>query len=292
MYIINQFKKAVIELFQFIKNPQDERAEDNSFKQKASYFISFFLLNIIVALCVFFPFHDLLYYIDPESILVNLRIDYHGMTIMMRILSAVILAPLSEELLFRGILRYSNIISERENWEKVFKYLVYISITLFAFIHISRYEKSSLIIYIFAPLLLISQLVNGITLTFLRVRYNLRTSILFHAMWNFMLAILVPLILIQFAVPYEVNNKDYSVKIEELVFCDLDNQKKEIISENNKIYKLKIEDYSINDILDSVCNYNHTKEDHLINIELESKEGIDKATLKKILLKYYKEKLE
>ncbi len=292
MYIINQAKETLIELFQFIKNPEDERSTDDSFKQKTIYLISFFLLNILVVLCLYLPLHALLYYINPEFTMEKSRINYNFETIRFMIFFGIIFTPLFEELIFRGFLRYSSIMCKRETWDKNFKYLVYISIIIFAFMHIFNYQRSSFIVYILSPLLLISHLSNGIVMTFLRVKYNLRTSILYHFMWNLIIGLLVPLIFIQFAVPYQVNNKDYSVKIEKLAFCDLDKQKKEIISENNKIYKLKFEDYSINDILDSVCNYNHNREDYLINIELESKDGIDKDALKKILLKYYKEKLE
>lgn len=292
MQIINCFKKVLIELLQFMKNPKDERTEDKSFRKKAIYFLSFFLIEIIIFFCLLEPLYMLIDYINSELIVSDSMIKYNQNTIVYQIIVVTILVPLLEELIFRGFLRYNSLICKKETWDKGFKYLVYISIISFGLIHIYNFEGSSFLFYVIAPLLVVSQMFGGIILSFLRVKYNLRTSILYHSMWNLVIGILLPLFLIQFEKPYELNNKNYSVKIEHLAFCDLDKQKREINSKNNIIYKLKFEDYSINHILDSVCNYKNNKEDYLINIELESKKGIDKDKVKNILLKYYKEEFE
>ncbi len=284
--MINHFKKIIFELYEFIKDPKDERAKSITFKSKLSYILSFLIIELFITVVLILPLLQFIH--SVESIISSSRIDYRGETIGGQILLGVVIAPLLEELIFRGILRYkwySDVFVIKERWDnKYFKYLVYISIISFALLHSTNYENSSVIFYLLLPMLVLSQAFGGLILTFLRVRFSLWTSICYHSSWNL---IVILLSFFYLSEPYIKDNKDYNVKIEQLVFFDKDDQKSEIIIKNDKVYKLKFHDYSINHILDTICNYKSTNEDFLINFDLKSEKGITKNRVKEILLEYY-----
>jgi hypothetical protein len=58
------------------------------------------------------------------------------------------------------------------------------------------------------------------------------------------------------------------------------------------MYKAEIKEYSINHILDSLYQYKRNREDHLINIKLESQKGLTKEEFKVLLLEYDKNELQ
>ncbi|MCM4152269.1 CPBP family intramembrane metalloprotease [Arenibacter sp. N53] len=98
---------------------------------------------------------------------------------------AAVLAPIVEETLFRGPLIWF-----RNN--KYFKYILYLSILLFAGVHLSNFEMTKQIYYV-APLLVLPQLILGAFLSYVRVTLGLRWSICLHATYN---AILVSPVLL------------------------------------------------------------------------------------------------
>ena len=69
-------------------------------------------------------------------------------------------------------------------------------------------------------------------------------------------------------------------------------QKFQIDSTSNRIFKIDIEEYSFNHILDSLYQFERNKEDILINMKLESKKGITKEELKELLSDYEKSELQ
>jgi hypothetical protein len=92
-----------------------------------------------------------------------------------------------------------------------------------------------------------------------------------------------------FVKPYEKENERYSVKIEQLSHSQVELQKFEVDSSANKVFKLKINEYSLNHILDTLFQHERLREDYVINLHFESKKGTSKEDLKKILLEYDKE---
>ncbi len=90
---------------------------------------------------------------------------------------AVILAPVSEECIFRAPLYLF-----RKN-TKGFKYVFYIIAFSFGFIHIINFEISKTIL-ILSPLLVAPQIIAGLLLGYIRVRLGLLYSILLHALFN------------------------------------------------------------------------------------------------------------
>ena len=118
---------------------------------------------------------------------------------------AVIMAPLLEEVMFRLILRFrSNFLilwsihigvalhlgqkrsllkTARKVWDKFYGRVFYLMTMAFGLMHIMNFEPS-LNIYLLAPILVAPQILIGINLGYLRVRFGLIWSILFHALYN------------------------------------------------------------------------------------------------------------
>ena len=118
---------------------------------------------------------------------------------------AVIMAPLLEEVMFRLILRFrSNFLilwsihigvalqlgqkrrllkTARKVWDKFYDWVFYLMTMAFGLMHIMNFEPS-LNIYLLAPILVAPQILIGINLGYLRVRFGLIWSILFHAFYN------------------------------------------------------------------------------------------------------------
>ena len=118
---------------------------------------------------------------------------------------AVIMVPLLEEVMFRLILRFrSNFLilwsihigvalqlgqkrsllkTARKVWDKFYDWVFYLMTMAFGLMHIMNFEPS-LNIYLLAPILVAPQILIGINLGYLRVRFGLIWSILFHAFYN------------------------------------------------------------------------------------------------------------
>ena len=102
-------------------------------------------------------------------------------------LIVVVLAPLMEELFFRGplyLFRRSRYFG-----------LIFYSFTLaFAFYHITNFEITPMILYL-SPLLVAPQLLIGLLLGYIRIRLGLQWAILLHALYN--LLIIGPVIVLE-----------------------------------------------------------------------------------------------
>jgi len=118
---------------------------------------------------------------------------------------AVIIAPFFEEIMFRLILRFRSnflilwplqllILLQRDNkinllktirnfWDKFYGWIFYLITIVFGLVHILNFEPS-LNIYLLAPVLVAPQILIGINLGYLRIRFGLIWSILFHAFHN------------------------------------------------------------------------------------------------------------
>ena len=68
-------------------------------------------------------------------------------------------------------------------WNKFYGWIFYLISIAFGLIHILNFEPS-LNIYLLAPVLVAPQILIGINLGYLRIRFGLIWSILFHAFYN------------------------------------------------------------------------------------------------------------
>ena len=98
---------------------------------------------------------------------------------------AAILAPLIEELIFRGPLVYFS-------QPRAFKIAFYVIGIIFAYVHIFNFEITTNVI-LFSPLLVAPQFFIGLIFGFIRIRFGLIWSILLHSIYN---GILVSLFLL------------------------------------------------------------------------------------------------
>jgi membrane protease YdiL (CAAX protease family) len=110
-------------------------------------------------------------------------------------ISIVILIPFIEELIFRYFLRYERLRIWRISlyqWNKIFPILVYIFVICFGLIHITNFSNNSKWFYVLSPLIVISQLLSGIIITYIRVRLNFMSGVFYHWIWNFTFVIAIP----------------------------------------------------------------------------------------------------
>ncbi|MGV4438956.1 CPBP family intramembrane glutamic endopeptidase [Ornithobacterium rhinotracheale] len=279
-------KKIFFEIVEFIKNPTDQRIDNYSLVKNFRYLFIIFLIDILINLVFYMPLILLLEKVEP--MVMEPRIIYSQNTFWVKLFLYSVLAPLSEEIIFRSWLKYRkfyHFFISRDKWDRIFKYLVYFSTLSFGLVHISNYENSSTLFYILAPLIVSTQIFGGFLIAFIRVRFNFISGILLHSLWNFFALIIV-------CVPFLKNDdfikneKDYNLKIKEISFNHDGNQLFKIDSSKQKIHSIHISEYSYNHILDSLFNHNRHKNDILIDLNFESKNGIDKNSLKKVLLEY------
>ena len=285
-------KNILLEVYDFIKNPNDQRIKNWSLELNVKYLLYILFFKFIIAALIYIP---LIYFLDKiEPLVYETRIDYKSNTFLQVLVVTSILVPIVEEFIFRYLLRYNklfSIIINKDKWNIIFKILVYTSIFIFGFVHSSNYENNSTLFYCILPILISTQLIGGVFLTFLRVRFNLLTSIVLHVSWNGLLTI-IPFAITIFEKPYENSSENHTLIIEYLNYNTNKLQKLEIDSISNKIFKIHIEEYSFNHILDTLYQYERNKEDLLINIKLESKKGISKEEFKKLLFDYEKSELQ
>jgi membrane protease YdiL (CAAX protease family) len=285
-------KEILLEVFKFIESPNDQRIENWTFKKNIKYIIYILCFELLINILIFVP---LIYLLDKvEPILHEPRIDYKRNTLIQVLIVTAIFSPIAEEFIFRYLLRYNELFSKlinRSNWNFVFKFLVYISILLFGFVHSSNFENSSILFYCILPILVASQLIGGVFLAFLRVRFNITSSIIAHFLWNALITI-TPLITSIFEKPYEKVTEKYTLKIEYLNYSTKKSQKFEIDSISGKMFKAEIEEYSINHILDYLYQYKRERNDYLVNIKLESQKGLTKEDFKVLLLEYDKNEIQ
>ncbi|MBS9768062.1 MAG: CPBP family intramembrane metalloprotease [Flavobacteriaceae bacterium] len=276
-------KRIFIEIYQFIKNPIDERIENRSFSKMLKYIGVIYIIKILIFLTILVPLMNVLQKVEPLK--KAERLDYFDKTLLFQVLIGVILVPIIEELIFRFFLRYNKFFKlflSRNKWDFIFKYLVYFSILAFGLAHSSNYENNSWLFYLLIPFIVSSQLINGAFMTFLRVKFNIFTSMFFHILWNCTMFGLFH-ILSPSLYTYNQQQENYSVTINEVPYFSKGNQFFEIDSKEGKIFKINIKEYSANHILDTLNINKLEYRDVLINFDLKSEKGIPKTEINTIL---------
>ena len=285
-------KNILLEVYTFIKNPNDQRIKNWSLELNVKYLLYILFFKFIIAALIYIP---LIYFLDKiEPLVYETRIDYKSNTFLQVLVVTSILVPIVEEFIFRYLLRYNklfSIIINKDKWNIIFKILVYTSIFIFGFGHSSNYENNSTLFYCILPILISTQLIGGVFLTFLRVRFNLLTSIVLHVSWNGLLTI-IPFAITIFEKPYENSSENHTLIIEYLNYNTNKLQKFQIDSTSNRIFKIAIEEYSFNHILDSIYQYERNRDDILINMKMVSEKGMTKEEFKKLLMEYDKNELQ
>ncbi len=162
-------------LIGFLKNPVLEKDREASITDKISQFILLFIacftISIFLSILI-----SLLYtsgLIDNEYHAFDNLKDQEPYVIL---LIAAVMAPLIEELLFRGpLVLFKN--------PKVFKVAFYVLAIIFGYVHLFNYQIDTQII-IFSPILVAPQMVLGLIFGYIRVRLGLIWAILMHSVYN------------------------------------------------------------------------------------------------------------
>lgn len=173
-------------LWEFIKNPVYEEDTNTDINYRSSILIRFMAYALFLSLIL------LVLSAAIES-LFNLEVGKHAMEDILNMspwvlfLSAVIAAPVFEELIFRGPMVFFK-------ESPYFKYMYYVLTIVFGYVHISNFEINTATL-VLSPLLVAPQISIGFFLGYIRVRFGLLWSILFHSIYNGILT--VPVVLAQ-----------------------------------------------------------------------------------------------
>lgn len=281
-------KSVFLDFFNFLKKPNDQQIEIST-KQKIILLFKFLIFELLITCIVVLPLD---YIINHFIKLKSESYDYKFNTVYMVFILVVLLVPFFEEIIFRSILRYNSIFKgeiSREKWNKFFPYLVYSFSIAFGLIHAGNYFNNSAVFYLLSPLIVLSQLSGAFVISYIRVRLNFYYGFFYHALWNFVAAIVIPSVMILFASPYIDKTTNYTLTIEEKVFFHLnETQTTSLDLRDHKIYKIEVTQLYLQDILDLV--YGEGKyyvDEYIVNMKFFSKNGLTKEEFKKVLEKEY-----
>jgi len=234
--MLKTIRETYNELIFFLQNPQEEAGPELTITRKFKILFSLLLLEIPLmgAFSLIMMGLEELKLVDPEGHkMVELFKPLPGAVL---IISTVIIIPFFEELIFRLYLRYKNnyllhfIISlvsitgtrnEKKAekvitsvWKKKYTYIFYFSAILFGIVHITNY-KLSYTILLLSPILIAPQILVGLFIGFLRVRYGFVWGFLLHALHNALFVGITILSLSNQPIKLNTETPLYSIKIEE-----------------------------------------------------------------------------
>ncbi|QDP85916.1 CPBP family intramembrane metalloprotease [Chryseobacterium sp. SNU WT5] len=280
-------KIILTDLYEFLRRPNDEQIKLN-FKNKFQFILILLGFEIAISLAVIFP---LMYLINEITPIKQDRFDYAD-TFFNSILYWVLIVPVIEEIMFRYFMRFTktkSILFTRKEWDKIFPFLVYIPVICFGLVHISNFTNDSTLFYILSPLLVISQLTGGLIISFIRVRLNFLSGVIYHWSWNFLFVIALPVVLSVFMQSYTEKTSEYQISIDEKHFFDKEkDQVFKIDSTQNRLNVIHLEQYSMQHLLDSLYSKNkYYVDDVLINLDFKSNKGLNKEAFLEVLKKEY-----
>lgn len=181
-------KETFNDLITYFKNPVLETDNNTNAKYRFNKVLHLLVISLITAIILIIPLSvfEELGWLTTENHAVEEMIK--KLPIPMVFLFAVVLAPVFEELFFRAPITLFK-------GKNSFRIAFYVFAIVFGLIHISNYDldNNSLL---FAPVLIIPQIVLGGYLGYIRVKFGLQWSMLLHACYNFIL--LAPSLLIKY----------------------------------------------------------------------------------------------
>lgn len=281
-------KQTLTDFFNFLKKPTDTQLHLSTWKKLKMIFI-LFIAEVIIFISIIYPIITGIDYLIP---LKSVRVE-EDKTFLFYFLTLVVFAPIFEEFLFRWVLRRQTLIESlvpQQKWDKIFPFLVYFTAIAFGFVHISNYTNEELLFYILSPIILITQLLGGFVITFIRVRFNIFWGMLYHALWNFSMAFMMMVAWdFVFQKPYQETSHNYNIEVTESYFYDNDQKPSiKISSDKDKIYQIEAEQYEFQKLLDTL--YQKDKfyiDDVYIKLKFQSEKGISKSEFLEILKKEY-----
>jgi len=169
-------KETFQELLLYLKNPILEKDENIDFNYRIKKFGYLLLICLLTGFLI-----SPIFAIIEEFGWINM--EDHAMEDMMKnltkpmiFLTAVVIAPLLEELIFRAPL---TLFKSKNS----FKIWFYVFAVLFGLVHISNFKMTTNVLLL-APILVLPQTLLGGYLGYIRVRFGLGWSIALHACYN------------------------------------------------------------------------------------------------------------
>lgn len=282
-------KQILFDFWDFIKKPKDFQYSGNNKSYKWKVFLTFFGFELLL-LAVYIPLFDLL---EKVYTLEHLM-DEMYFSVIGTFFILVLFVPFLEEVFFRLGLRRKgflyNLFSEKA-WNKLFPIFIYVSSLLFGFIHLTNYTNTDWIFYSLAPFIVLTQIIGGFFMSYLRVRFNFWLSCLYHFSWNFAMFFILGSISMLFTKDINVKTNDYELQIKERQFLSLTDPKQISFQEgeDNNIISLESDQYGVNEILEmvNINNKDYIPQPVLIKLNFKSEKGISKDSLL-ILLEEHK----
>lgn len=280
-----RLKNDAAGLWHFVRKPDDIRIHGSA-KNRFLLIFNLLLIELVLHFTIVFPID----YLIENFITVQEAHPLSSFTLSDLFLLAVITAPLLEELLFRYPLRYHRLFSRfisREKWNRIFPHLVYVSAVAFGFVHLGNYTNDSWKFYALSPLIIISQLSGGFILSYIRIRLNILYSLLYHAVWNLLFALVVPFVILFFTPPFTAHTSRYSISIEQEAFVlPGDTVSLESNIQDDRIYSLKADHYQLQYLLDYLYGtHQRITGEGMVNIRFTSGKGISKDEFLDLLKK-------
>ncbi len=175
------------ELWIFLKNPIYKEDENTDDKYRLTVLFKLLVIAVVISMVLGVITGLISEFHNPELGKHAIEEALENYSPWFLLFAAVILAPLLEELFFRGpIVLFKN--------KSYFNYIFYILTLIFGFIHISNFEltKSTILL---SPILVAPQISVGFILGFIRVRFGLVWAMALHSLYN--LILIGPLVAIQ-----------------------------------------------------------------------------------------------
>ncbi|WGD34626.1 CPBP family intramembrane metalloprotease [Olleya sp. YS] len=173
-------KALFYSILDYVKNPRLKQLKHTTVQQKLS--IVFACIPICIGLGLSFGL-----LISIMEVLGVYNSDSHAINKLMEeespvyiLLTAVILAPIIEEFIFRGPLTLFS--------KKYFKLGFYVLAIVFGYVHLFNFEITTKIL-VLSPLFVAPQIIIGLVFGYVRVRLGLVYSILLHGCYNGVLMI-------------------------------------------------------------------------------------------------------
>ncbi len=167
------------ELLVFLKNPIYRPDENRDFNYRFGVFLRLLGLSLVLSFV-------LGWLIGGIQVIFDLDFGKHAVddfferySLPLVFLGAVVVAPIVEELIFRGPLSFF-----KKN--RRFPILFYAFTLTFGFYHITNFEMR-LTTLLLSPLLVAPQLVVGAILGYIRIRFGLNWAMALHACYNLIL---------------------------------------------------------------------------------------------------------
>ncbi len=289
---LKTMKKRWKNIFDWIKNP-DEKRMDLSFKEKFILMNQLLFLDIIISI----PFVGLTYLIHYYVVkLEEPLIDWNPILLISIV---VLLMPIIEEFIFRLPLRFErnylarliNWITKgwlKNNWNSIFKYFLYSLIAVFGLIHITNFENKEPVFYILSPVIIGSQLIGGLILSYSRIKLGFIWSIIQHGAFN-LFFVLIGLIFFHNQNIVRISDNKLSMNINELMYIDKESTQYNSKLKNDSIYSIEANNISIFQLIDSLQIEGTMPYDNIwIDVSINSKNGITKNELLTIIKKEIK----